>query len=261
MASLNFEGMSPDTHPADSSAQHFAPHASRSGHPGGLHRTVQRAAVALFSSAIVLGTLAPAAFAAAALTVTTPYPSVVVAPGAHVTFNVSITTTGAQRVGLVLTGAPAAWKAGIHGGGFVVDATQTNGTDPATVRIDVDVPIDATGSTKMVLTGSTSAATVDLPLQITVDTQAAGDVTLKTDFPSLRGPSTQTFTFNLTLANGTSEDLTFSANAQGPTGWTITATLTGQSGAASAVVKAGSSSGGHGLRRATQRRRGRQVRD
>ena len=72
---------------------------------------------------------------------------------------------------------------------------------------------------------------------------ATGDVTLVTDFPSLRGPSSQTFNFNLTLKNDTAEDLTFSVNAQGPTGWTVQANLTGQAQAASAIVKAGSSSG------------------
>ena len=61
--------------------------------------------------------------------------------------------------------------------------------------------------------------------------------------PSRKGPSTQAFNFNLTLANGTAEDLTFSVNAQGPTGWTVQANLTGQAQAASAVVKAGSTSG------------------
>ncbi|MFI5227159.1 MAG: NEW3 domain-containing protein, partial [Candidatus Limnocylindrales bacterium] len=43
--------------------------------------------------------------------------------------------------------------------------------------------------------------------------------------------------------NQSAEDLTFAVNAQGPDGWTVTATLTGQSQAASAVVKAGATSG------------------
>src|SRR3989304_4406047 len=56
-------------------------------------------------------------------------------------------------------------------------------------------------------------------------------------------PRTQPFNCNLTLANSTAEDLTFSVNAQGPIGWTVLANLTGQSQAASAVVKSGASSG------------------
>ncbi len=68
-------------------------------------------------------------------------------------------------------------------------------------------------------------------------------MTLTTDFPSLRGPASQTFDFNLTLSNRSSEDLTFAVNAQGPTGWTVTAKLTGETQAASAVIKAGATAG------------------
>lgn len=209
----------------------------------GVQAGIRRAIVFLAAAIVAAAGLAPAALAADALTITTPYPAVVVAPGAHVSFDVTITTSSAQRVALSLTGAPDAWKGTLHGGGFVVDAVQTNGTDAGTVRVDLDVPSDATGTTKVTLTGTTAAATVTLPLQVRVQANATGDVTLKTDFPSLKGPSTQTFNFNLTLANGTAQDLTFSVNAQGPTGWTVVANLTGQAQAASAVVKAGSSSG------------------
>jgi uncharacterized membrane protein len=209
----------------------------------GLRSRLGRAAVAAMVAGAMLASLAPATLAAEPLTLTTPYPAVVVAPGANVSFTVSITTVGAQRVALSLTGAPASWKATLNGGGYIVDAVQTNGTDAGSVRVDVTVPSDATGTTTMTLTGRTSAATVSLPLSVRVDSGVTGEVTLKTDFPSLKGPSSQTFNFNLTLTNGSAEDQTFSVNAQGPTGWTVNANLTGQSQAASAVVKAGSSSG------------------
>ncbi|MEO5918643.1 MAG: NEW3 domain-containing protein, partial [Candidatus Limnocylindrales bacterium] len=210
----------------------------RGNYPG-----IRRAVTALAAAAMGLSTLAPAAMAAEALTITTPYPAVVVAPGSHVTFNVSISTSTATRVALSVSGAPDAWNPSIHGGGFVIDAIETDGTDPGIVRVDLDVPATATGTTVITLTGISATARADLVLEVRVEANATGDVTLKTDFPSLKGPSTQTFNFNLTLANGTPEDLTFSVNAQGPIGWTVQANLTGQSQAASAVVKAGSTSG------------------
>lgn len=195
------------------------------------------------AGAMLLSISAPTALAVEHLTMTTSYPAVVVAPGAKVSFNVSITTSTPQRVALSLAGVPPTWTASLYGGGFVIDAVQTNGTDAATVRIDVDVPADATGTARLVLTGTAGATSVGLPLDIRVRADATGDVTLTTDFPSLRGPSSQTFNFNLTLRNDTGEDLTFSVNAQGPTGWTVQANLTGQAQAASAIVKAGSTSG------------------
>ena len=193
--------------------------------------------------ALVLAVAAPATLAADPLTITTPYPAVVVAPGSHVAFNVSVTTATAQRVELSLAGAPATWKPSLHGGGFVIAAVHTDGSEAASVRVDLDVPADATGTTRMTLTGTAGTDSAELVLEVRVDAEATGDVTLVTDFPSLEGPSSQTFNFNLTLSNETAQDLTFSVNAQGPTGWTVQANLTGQAQAASAIIKAGSSSG------------------
>jgi uncharacterized membrane protein len=177
------------------------------------------------------------------LTITTPYPAIVVAPGSDVSFDIEVKTSTPERVELALAGAPDTWNASLHGGGFVIDAVETNGTDPASVRVDLDVPADATGTTRMTLRGTIGSEVVALDLQVRVQADATGDLTLTTDFPSLRGPSSQTFNFNLTLRNDTAEDLTFSVNAQAPAGWTVTANLTGQAQAASAIVQAGSTSG------------------
>ena len=187
--------------------------------------------------------LAPAALAASPFSVTTPYPSVVVAPGASVSFDLTITTPAPERVALSVSGAPQGWTALIHGGGNVVDAVQTGGSTPPAVRVDVTVPTTATGSADLTLHATAAQGTRDLPLRVRVEAAAAGDVTLTTDFPSLQGPAGQSVSFNLTLSNQSAEDLTFAVNAKGPDGWTVTATLTGQSQAASAVVKAGATSG------------------
>jgi len=209
---------------------------------GARHRTLRRLAAAAVTGALALAVTAPTTLAQD-LTITTPYPAVVVSPGSNVSFDIEVKTSTPERVELELSGAPEAWNASLHGGGFVIDAVETNGTDPATVRVDLDVPADATGTTRMTLRGTIGSEVVELPLQVRVEADATGDLTLTTDFPSLRGPSSQTFNFNLTLRNDTAEDLTFSVNAQAPTGWTVTANLTGQSQAASAIVKAGSTSG------------------
>ncbi|MEW5989922.1 MAG: NEW3 domain-containing protein [Chloroflexota bacterium] len=197
------------------------------------------------AAALALGVAAPASFAATSggLTITTSYPAIVVAPGAKVSFDVSVETTTPQRVALALAGAPDAWEAKIHGGGFVIDAVETNGTDPTEIRVDLTVPTDATGTTTMTLTGSAGGATVALSLEVRVDVTASGAITVRSDIPALRGPSTQTFSFSLTVDNDTTEDQSYSATGAGPTGWTVNTTLTGQSQAASAIVKAGSTAG------------------
>ena len=198
----------------------------------------------LLSLALALGlapALAPAAFAAG-LTMTTPFPSVIVSPGTQVAFDLAIKTSNSARVNLTLTGVPSSWTASLHGGGFVVGAVQTNGTDATTVRLDVDVPDDATGTTTITVSANDGSSTVTLPLDIKVEANAGGVVTVKPDFPEQRGTSSQSFTFNINISNQTPEDLVFTGTAEGPTGWTTDVTLTGSATAVNGTVKASGAS-------------------
>jgi uncharacterized membrane protein len=200
----------------------------------------------LLSLALVLGivpALAPAALAAPALSLTTPYPAVTVSPGAQVSFDLNIKTSVAARVDLSLSGVPSTWSATMHGGGFVVGAVQADGTDTATtVRLDINVPDDASGTTTITVTASGNGATVTLPLDVKVEKNAGGVVTDTPDYTDLRGTSTQSFTFNLNVSNKTPQDLNFTATGEGPDGWTVDVTLTGQAQAVSGTVKASGAS-------------------
>ncbi len=183
----------------------------------------------------------PIAGAADAVTITTPYPAVSVAPGTKVSFDISIETPSAERVDLAVVGAPTDWTAQIFGGGFVIDGVQTVAKEPTKVRLDVTVPATAEAKTNRIqVVARASGGSATLPVDVKVNPAAAGDVSLTTDFPQLKGPSTSTFTFNLTLHNDTAEDLTFTGVATGPAGWTVTTQVSSETQAASAIVKAGS---------------------
>jgi uncharacterized repeat protein (TIGR01451 family) len=199
----------------------------------------------LLAIAFALGTLpfsVSGALAANGLTLTTPYPGVTVSPGTQVSFDLSLTTTSPARIDLVVTGAPASWKATLHGGGFVVGAVETDGDKATTVRLDVDVPDDATGSAHLVVTASSEGETATLPLDIKIEANAEGEITVTPDFTALRGPANQSFTYNLNIANQTAEDVSYTATGEGPTGWSVDVTLTGQAQAVSGTAKAGGSS-------------------
>jgi uncharacterized membrane protein len=200
----------------------------------------------LLTSALVLATvpaLAPAVLAADALSLTTPFPAVSVSPGNRVSFNLSVKASPSARVDLSVAGVPSSWTAALHGGGFIVSAVQTSGNDATEVRLDVDVPADATGSTRITVTAKGNGATVDLPLDINAEANASGEVKVESDYESLRGSSSQPFTFNLNISNQKDQDLTYSATGQGPDGWTVDTKLTGSAQAASATVKAGGTAG------------------
>jgi len=204
-----------------------------------------RSLVVAFGVILAASLLAPAlARAAEPLAVTTPYPAVEVAPGSKATFNLSIAASEARRVDLAVSGVPSGWTATLRGGGYIVTGVLADGTTPATARLDVEVPADAAaGSYRLTVTGTSGSLRSVLDIDIAVNLAAGGDVTMTTDFPSLKGSSSTTFTFNLTLKNDTAQDLTFSLNAQGPTGWTTTARPTSQSQAATFQVNAGDTAG------------------
>lgn len=178
------------------------------------------------------------ALAANGLTLTTQFPDITVSPGTQASFTISVKTTTAARVGLSLTGAPTTWNAALHGGGFVVNAVETNGKDSTDVRLDINVPADASGTTNMTVTGTSGGSTVTLPLSVKVEANAGGTVTVTPDYTQLKGAANSSFTFNLTISNQKAQDLTYTATGEGPDGWTVNVTLTGQSQAVSGTVKA-----------------------
>ncbi|MEA2518678.1 MAG: hypothetical protein QOF49_758 [Chloroflexota bacterium] len=208
--------------------------------PTSLIARVRRSAIVLVTVAVFLVGLVPAVAAADVLAVTTPYPSIAVAPGSSATFDLTVTSATAGTVALAATGAPSGWKATLHGGGFVVSGVTAAPGKPATARLDVTVPGDATGKAAITVTARLGGQTASLPISVEVSADVAGEITLTTTSPTLTGASDASFNFDLTLNNGSAQDQTVSATATGPAGWTI-ATKLAAAQAASTVVKAGSS--------------------
>jgi uncharacterized membrane protein len=187
----------------------------------------------------MLPALVPATFAAQGLSLTTQFPAVTVTPGTQVSIDIAVDANEDARVALSLSGVPASWTAELHGGGYVVGAVHVDGNDPTDVRLDVDVPTDASGTTRITVRASATGTVVDLPIEITAEVGAGGEVNIETDVVALQGPASDTFTFTTSLRNDKEEDLTFTTTATGPADWDVDAKATAQSNAVSAVVKAG----------------------
>lgn len=203
-----------------------------------------RMAVALTFASLVLSTMAPAVAADDGLEVTTPYPAVAVAPGDSVSFELTVTSTRTAIVALSLSGVPTDWSASLLGGGNVVEGVSVTPDEDGTVRLDVDVPATASaGNATIRVTASDGSASDVLPIRIRVDAEAAGDISLTTTTPSLTGSTDASFSFDLQFRNDTAQDVTLSVGATGEAGWDVSATLTGETQAASTVVEAGSTQG------------------
>ena len=201
----------------------------------------RRPAIALALASVVLAGLAPAALAAD-LAVSTPYPQIAVAPGSSASFDLTITAPRDGTASLAVTGAPSGWTATLHGGGFVISGVAITGGKAATARLDVKVPADATATdAHMTVSAKLGSDTAALPITVSVNADVQGDITVTTNSPTLTGPNTTNFSFDLTVNNGSAQDQTISAKATAPTGWTVTTKLS-DAQAASTVVKAGATS-------------------
>ena len=193
-------------------------------------------AVGLFLVALS-GGIAPAV-AAVGLTVTTPYPSVSVQPGATLTMTVTVSVRQPARVGLSVAGLPQGWRAQLTGGGNEIHAVYVRPGSPVDVTLTVDVPKAARGTRNLAVIGSAGGEQSRLALQLDVASSAGGSAALASDYPSLQGPADQDFKFNLTLSNDTPQQLTYGMQAQGPSGWTVSVQPSGEANAASVTVDA-----------------------
>jgi len=191
--------------------------------------------------ALAVSPMLPAA-AARGLSVTTPYPAVVVQAGETVTFDLSVSAPGRQRVDLAVTQVPEGWTATLRGGGFVIDGVYTDPDTPPDVQLEVIVAKDAgPGTYRVEVTGRSTAGTDVLPLDLRVSRRAEGRVSLTSEFPRLQGPAGATYSFDLQLRNETPEETVFALSADAPPGWQATVKPVGQEQASSVKVEGGGS--------------------
>jgi len=208
------------------------------------HTPRRRASSLALLGALMTVLAAPAGVhAAAAPRLSTPYPAVSVAPGAKVSFELTVSAATEQAVRLTVGRLPDGWKSVLRGGGYEVTAvTAGPGSAAGKATLEVDVPADAAPTRAAFSVDASSPAGSDtLHLEIEVNAAAGGQVTLASDFPSLSGASGTTFTYTLTLTNETPQDRTFAVAAAGPDGWQVGARPSGDAQAASLPIKAGSS--------------------
>ncbi len=176
---------------------------------------------------------------AADLVISTPYPSVVARPGSTVKFDLSVTAPAVSVAQIAVDQMPPGWKTTLRGGGFVVNAVTAEPDTPGKVTAEVTVPPDAAaGDYTMQVTVTDGAGQSALPLDVQVQAEVDSGVGVKADFPSLRGDPGTAFSYTLTVTNNTPETQTFTFAAQGPEGWTVTASPVAASNANTVSVDA-----------------------
>jgi uncharacterized membrane protein len=167
---------------------------------------------------------------ALATTLTTPYLAMTVQAGQTVSIDLKVSDTVAQRLDLSVQGVPEGWKASILGGGRPVSAIMTDPESPSSLSLQLEIPADeAEGAKTITVVGRAGTTSVSLPLSFTVSAVEGGTTELTAEYASLRGPSSATYTFSLTLANKTLAARTYNLTAEGPENWTLSLTPSGAS--------------------------------
>jgi uncharacterized repeat protein (TIGR01451 family) len=208
-------------------------------------------AFALALGSLLLG-LVPATVLAQGLTISTPYPAITVDPGGTANFTLTITTPTPERVDLTVSGVPDGWTTRLRGAGSTINAVYTTAqpqstaaTPPeptATATLEVSLPDTVPPDTYHVSVAGHSASglSATLTVDMTVLQAGTGSVTLSATNNLLQGKAGTTFTFDVSIKNDTNQEIPFTLDAQGPSGWTVTAIPSGQAQAATATVAAGS---------------------
>jgi len=205
-----------------------------------MRRWVRRAgAGTAIATAVLLSLLASTP--AFAFEVSTDYPGVAVGPGETATFALDVTSDRRERVDLSVVEAPPGWGTTLRGGGFEVSSVYTDPESPPTVELEVRVPADATpGGYRVLIRGASGSQTRVLEVNLNVAEDVAGAFELTSEFATLRGKSSDTYSFDLTLRNSSPRAATFGLTASGPDGWTVDARPSASSQAATVTVEAGS---------------------
>lgn len=192
---------------------------------------------ALFSGLLISAVMALPAQAAE---IVTPFPGVAVEPGQTATFDLTVHSDARERVGLRVAEAPDGWTTLIRGGGNEIDAVYTDPDSPAQAQVEVQVPADApAGTQRVTVEASAGSGDSTLALDLRVVEHVADAFELTTEFPTLQGSNTDTFRFDLTLANHTAQEASFQLAASGPEGWTVEANPSTEQQAATLTVDAG----------------------
>ncbi|CAN5649128.1 NEW3 domain-containing protein [soil metagenome] len=161
----------------------------------------------------------PATPAVKGLWLLTDYPSQTVRPGevANIRFKLQNAGLAPETLALSVDGVPAGWKADVLGGGQPVAAAMPGINESSSLTLRVDVPKDAKpGSQTMTVRAKGASQAIDLPVTLTIGTEAPAKLTLKSRLPSLMGTPRSAYEYTLSVSNDSGKDLTVAMSAQAP---------------------------------------------
>ena len=158
------------------------------------------------------------------LWISTPYPSIEVAPGDDISFSLTVHNSKRppQRVGLEVLQPPSGWEVRLLGGGKPVGAVFVGPDATANVQLELEPPENVRkGRYSLMVRAAGSADRFELPLEIVIGETPPAELELDPELPILPGTPDSTFRFNVELANKTGEDALIALSAEAPPGFQV----------------------------------------
>lgn len=162
----------------------------------------------------------PAAKAAGALELYTPYMDWSAAPGETVSYSVELInhSTSTLTADLTLDQGGNKWESSMTAGGRDISKLAVKPDEPQTISLQLEVPLKVD---KGRYTFTLRAGQAVLPLVINVTEQGTFNTELSVDQANMEGYSDSSFTYSAVLRNRTSTTQTYALAAQAPSGWDV----------------------------------------
>ena len=157
----------------------------------------------------------------------TRYPALTVRAGETTTIDLSLRNSNLppQEIRLSVPQAASGWKATILGGGQPVESAIVATDSEEKLQLRLEPPAGTgPGNYGFVVEGRSDGTTLKRPITVTIGQELPAKLKLTTNFPALRGTTTTSFKFKVTVANDSGRDATINFSADAPKNFQVTFT-------------------------------------
>ena len=189
---------------------------------------------------LLILSLAPMAWAAGGLEMSTPYPGLTAKAGETLEFSLDFYNgSGAgANVALSVTSLPDGWTGYFQGDGSQISHVYVkSGDNDGAATFRLTLPDDAAQGTYTVgLLASGGGLSSSLTLTLTVAESELGGSALSTEYAEQEGAAGTSFTFQTTIQNDTAKEQSYSFSSDAPADWTVVFQPSGESTQVAAIT-------------------------
>jgi uncharacterized membrane protein len=161
------------------------------------------------------------------LFITTKYPTMTVRAGETTTIDLAVHNykLPPQLLTLSVPQAASGWKATILGGGQPVEAVEVGPDSEEPLQLRLEPPSNVGhGNYQFVVEARNAQRDEKLPITVVIGEEVPAKLKMTTNFPSLRGTSTTSFKYRVTVTNDSGRNATVNLSADAPQNFQVSFT-------------------------------------